>query len=147
MDGTACLSLGSLLASGTEVALLNTALPHLFPNTTAHFKVNCLCGAVSSPLRGTRLLLFVWNLYCSLPTGVFWYVGVAGWCLASCRHTEAQTHVQHMNRSAHPNARSEVNKNPRHTFLKRQQTACSSCIGSRAIPYLNLLTALSLSPL
>lgn len=92
MDGMACQSLGSLLASGTEVALLNTTLPRLSPNTTAHFKVNCLCGAVSLPPRGTRLL-FVWNLYRSLPTGVFWYEGVAGWCLALCRHTEAQTHT------------------------------------------------------
>lgn len=71
MDGMGCQSLGSLLASGTEVALLNTALPRLSPNTTAHFKVSCLCGAVSSPPQGTRLLPFVWNLYRSLPTGVF----------------------------------------------------------------------------
>lgn len=97
MDGMGCQSLGSLLASGTEVALLNTDLPRLSPNTTAHFKVSCLCGAVSSPPQGTRLLPFVWNLYRSLPTGVFWNVGVAGWCHASCRHTEAQTHMQCMN--------------------------------------------------
>ena len=93
MDGMGCQSLGSLLASGTEVALLNTALPRQSPNTTAHFKVNCLSGAVSSPPQGTRLLPFVWNLYRSLPTGVFWNVGVAGWCCASCRHTEAETHT------------------------------------------------------
>lgn len=93
MDGMGCQSLGCLLASGTKVALLNTALPRQSPNTTAHFKVNCLSGAISSPPQGTRLLLFVWNLYRSLPTGVFWNVGVAGWCRASCRHTEAQTHT------------------------------------------------------
>lgn len=78
MDGVGCQSLGSLLASGTEVALLNTDLPRLSPNTTAHFKVNCLCGALSLPPQGTRLLPFVWNLYRSLPTGVFRNVGV-GW--------------------------------------------------------------------
>lgn len=91
MDSIGCQSLGSLLASGTEVALLNTALPRPSPNTTAHFKVNCLCGDISSPSQVTRLLPFVWNLYRSLPKGVFWNAGVAGWCLASCRHTEAQT--------------------------------------------------------
>lgn len=101
MDGMGCQSLGSLLASGTEVALLNTDLPRLSPNTTAHFKVNCLCGAVSSPPQGTRLLPFVWNLYRSLPTGVFWNVGVAGLCLASCRRIETQTHMQHMNTDTH----------------------------------------------
>lgn len=37
--------LGSLLASGTEVALLNTDLACLSPNTTPHFKVNCIRGA------------------------------------------------------------------------------------------------------
>lgn len=93
MDGMGCQSLGSLLASGTEVALLNTNLPRLSPNTAAHFKVNCLCGAVSSPPRGTRLLPFVWNLYRSLPTGVFRSVGVAGLCLTACRHTKRHTHT------------------------------------------------------
>lgn len=49
MDSMRCQSLGSLLASGTEVAVLNIALPCMSPNTTAHFKVNCLCGAARSP--------------------------------------------------------------------------------------------------
>lgn len=96
MDGMGCQSLGSLLASGTEVALLNTALPRLSPNTTAHFKVSCLCGAVSSPPQGTRLLPFVWNLYRSLPTGVFLNVGV-GWllpCLVQTRRgVRTHTHT------------------------------------------------------
>ena len=98
MDGVGCQSLGSLLASGTEVALLNTDLPRLSPNTAAHFKVNCLCGSVSSPPWGTRLLPFVWNLYRSLPTGVLWNVGVAGWCFGSCRHTRStDTRMRRMN--------------------------------------------------
>ncbi|KAI9516117.1 hypothetical protein NQZ68_018962 [Dissostichus eleginoides] len=53
MDGIGCQSLGSLVASGTEVTLLNTDPPRLSPNTTAHFKVNCLCGALLwSQVRG-----------------------------------------------------------------------------------------------
>lgn len=58
MDSVVCQSLGCLLASGTEVALLNTALPHLSPNTPSHFKVNCVRGAVGSPPQVTRLLHF-----------------------------------------------------------------------------------------
>lgn len=55
-----------LLASGSEVALLNTPLPHLSPNTTAHFKVSCLCGAGSSQAQ------FLFGPSCF----VWWYLWV-----------------------------------------------------------------------
>lgn len=79
---------------------------------------------------------------CVLVCGGGWLVP----CLVQT-HRSTDTHMQHINRSTHTNTHSEVNKNPRHTFLKRQKTACSSCIGSRAIPYLNLLPTLYLGPL
>jgi len=127
MDGIGCQSLGSLVASGTEVTLLNTDLPRLSPNTTTHFKVNCLCGAVGSPPQGTRPLAFVWNLYHSLPTGVFWNMGVGGLVQTQPRkHTHAEheaTQMQHIQTHTHTHTHTKVNKTPPQIFPKRQQTA------------------------
>lgn len=93
MDGVRCQSLGSLLAPGTEVALLKTDLPHLSPNATARFKVNCFCGAARSPPRGTRLLPFVGNTYALCQRVCF-----AMWGWMPCASPRADAHVQqHMN--------------------------------------------------
>lgn len=96
MDSMVCQSLGSLLASGTEVALLNTALPHLSPNTPAHFKVNCFCGAASWPPRVTRLLPFVLEPLLLVAKGCVLECG-GGWLVPCLVLTRGGT-VIHMQR-------------------------------------------------
>lgn len=93
MDSMACQSLGSLLASGTEVALLNTALPRLSPNTTAYFKVNCLCGAASSPPRVTRLLALFGTFITHCQRVCF---GTWGWLAGALPRAGTQKHTQCM---------------------------------------------------
>lgn len=145
MDSMACQSLGSLLASGTEVALLNTALPRLSPNTTAYFKVNCLCGAASSPPRVTRLLALFGTFitHCQRVCFRTW-----GWLAGALPRAGTQKHTQCMSTQPHihwgkKNLKPALKKQQKPTtpIEEEEQTPVWSCFSPGSLwqaPYLNV---------